>query len=125
MGKCKKCGKEDWWFNLVYTKYCIDCYRKMNPKRYTPKKATKNSGNLDIFLGVILFFIRYIPILDNKSIDSISQACNTNLRFFMVNCDVIKPLNIGLIIGSIALVAYGIYQNIQNNNKKDDSKEKK
>ena len=99
--ECEKCGE------IFSTKKECDVHEKTHGKlRY-----------LMYFLGsATLFFIRYVPFIKPEtadevfSIDSLYSSCNQWYGQIIEGCNLIKPLNISLVVLSIILLGYGIYK---------------
>lgn len=76
----------------------------------------KNNGVDLIVFGVFIFLLRYVPFYNyeplNKwfSLDKASTLCNTFFGGLANQCDWITPLNVGVIILSVGLVLYGVYE---------------
>ncbi len=87
--------------------------------------AAKKTALFYVAAGTGLFILRYIPtvkygagpITKWYSVDAANAFCNSYFGMIADNCNWIKPLNILMIVGSLALVGWGAYSLYSQNKK--------
>ncbi len=87
--------------------------------------VAKKNAIFYIAAGAGLFILRYIPTVQYGagaitkwySVDAANSFCNSFFGMVADNCNWVKPLNVIMIVGSIGLVAWGVYS-LYNLNKK-------